>query len=206
MKIEEDEHSLLGTIQAQSPYTERIFNRTKSQTRMVVGAPRRQSMRYNPDNTSPLNFWYLPAPCNVILYMFLLEADKVENITESTRPEILLAQKIYTDLKEVRDRVARRARFRSKPARHPAGVADSVAPAKPQSQSTDGMSASQHTPRRETDKCRPTAKSHPFAVQSPKLRERVDAKFIPTRDIEGITPPHVKRSSPPQTDPSGFWC
>jgi hypothetical protein len=87
---------------------------------MVVGAPRQQSMRYNPDNTSPLNFWYLPAPCNVILYMFLLEADKVENITESTRPEIILAQKIYTNLKEVRDRVARRARFHSKPTRYPA--------------------------------------------------------------------------------------
>jgi hypothetical protein len=50
------------------------------------------------ERVMPINYWRLPVPCSVILYLFILEA----NATSSdTRKEMVLARQIYRYLKNV---------------------------------------------------------------------------------------------------------
>jgi hypothetical protein len=69
----------------------------------VVSLSRFQSKH----DASPLDYWCFPPDCtvncNVVLYLFLKEADKIEPTTEPSRPEILLAQEIYGKLREVKN-------------------------------------------------------------------------------------------------------
>ncbi|KAJ7270396.1 hypothetical protein C8J57DRAFT_1227042 [Mycena rebaudengoi] len=46
----------------------------------------------------PVNYWYLPVPCHVILYLFF----KVIESSGSSRPEIVLGQRIYENLKTIK--------------------------------------------------------------------------------------------------------
>ncbi|KAJ7821634.1 hypothetical protein B0H14DRAFT_3875868 [Mycena olivaceomarginata] len=84
--------------------TYRIFNDVKARGR-EISAPNYGVVSFpgsgSQDDASPLNYWYLPVNCNVILYLFLLEADKVA-VTQDTRSEILLAKKIYDQLREAK--------------------------------------------------------------------------------------------------------
>ena len=60
----------------------------------------------------------MPVNCNLILYRFLLEADKVTVTTKFTPREIFLAQEIYDQLREVKERQDRRSlKFAAKPAK-----------------------------------------------------------------------------------------
>ncbi|KAJ6559794.1 hypothetical protein B0H19DRAFT_1069525 [Mycena capillaripes] len=127
------------------------------------------------DDVSPINYWHFPAPCNAILYLFLRQAEEVEDITEFTRPEILLAQKIYRDLKEISFEAKGnpdRGEIESVKGTNfaLASVAELLISLKPHSHSAKSVSAARsHSPKPETDyhKCRPTAKhicSEPLAV------------------------------------------
>jgi hypothetical protein len=68
------------------------------------------------EEDGPINFWRLPVPLPVILYLFLREAHKIETIAASTRPEIKLGRDIYAKLKEVSDNLQKRdAKFTAQP-------------------------------------------------------------------------------------------
>ncbi|KAJ7277688.1 hypothetical protein C8J57DRAFT_1503536 [Mycena rebaudengoi] len=68
------------------------------------------------EEDGPINFWRLPVPLPVVLYLFLREAQKIETITDSTRPEIRLGRDIYAKLSAVSDNLQqRKAKFASKP-------------------------------------------------------------------------------------------
>jgi hypothetical protein len=47
----------------------------------------------------PANYWSLPVPCHVILYLFF----KVIESSVSSRPEVVLGRTIYTKLKQIQD-------------------------------------------------------------------------------------------------------
>jgi hypothetical protein len=56
----------------------------------------------------PANYWYLPVPCHVILYLFFKVIDtsvssRPDGTLASSRPEVVLGRKIYTKLKRIRD-------------------------------------------------------------------------------------------------------
>ncbi|KAJ7820550.1 hypothetical protein B0H13DRAFT_1921208 [Mycena leptocephala] len=68
------------------------------------------------EEDGPINFWRLPIPLPVVLYLFLREAHKIETITASTRPEIQLGRDIYAKLSEVSDNLQKRnAKFAAIP-------------------------------------------------------------------------------------------
>ncbi|KAJ7080697.1 hypothetical protein C8R44DRAFT_895296 [Mycena epipterygia] len=98
--------------------TFRIFKYKSPHERTGASWPALLTFYANQDREAnvPVNYWHLPVPCNVILYLFLVEADKPVSTTKFTAPEILLAQKIYKDLKAVReDQETRIAKFATKP-------------------------------------------------------------------------------------------
>lgn len=68
------------------------------------------------EEDGPINFWRLPIPLPVVLYLFLREAHKIETITASTRPEIQLGRDIYAKLSDVSDNLRKRsAKFNAIP-------------------------------------------------------------------------------------------
>lgn len=98
--------------------TFRIFKYRRPHKRTRDSRPAPLTFYANQDRkaNAPVNYWHLPVPCNVILYLFLVEADKPVSTTKFTAPEILLARKIYNDLKAVRERKERRiAKCANKP-------------------------------------------------------------------------------------------
>lgn len=97
--------------------TFRIFRYREAHARRVIAPNALEASVVaflpTPDQgTAPKSYWDLPdVSCNVILYLFLLEAKKVEDedVTELTRPEIRMGKRIYCYLKDVEDNLARRA-------------------------------------------------------------------------------------------------
>lgn len=90
--------------------TFRIFECTEALSQSVRIAPQTFKGRlitFNrnqfPADNETVNYWYLQVPCNIIFFLFMKEADKLdeEDITKFTRPEILYARRIYERLKRV---------------------------------------------------------------------------------------------------------
>jgi hypothetical protein len=110
----------LPALEGEATY--RIFNYRETHARSII-APVASNhgvvlfRRSRFQNDAPhLKYWYLPVNCNLILYRFLLEADKVTVTTNWTPREVLLAREIYSRLREVKELQDRRiAKFDSKP-------------------------------------------------------------------------------------------
>ncbi|KAJ7208323.1 hypothetical protein GGX14DRAFT_395980 [Mycena pura] len=83
------------TFEYREAHARRVINPDAAKA-VVVSFSRTRDL----DSNTPVNYWWLPVPCNIILYLFLYEVARAKNCAEFAWPEVELARQIYKDLKE----------------------------------------------------------------------------------------------------------
>ncbi|KAJ7894964.1 hypothetical protein B0H14DRAFT_3125468, partial [Mycena olivaceomarginata] len=127
------------------------------------------------EEDGPINFWRLPVPPTVVLYLFLREAHKIETITDSTRPEIQLGRDIYAKLSKVSNKLQRReAKFAPKPPpKTPSAVSQHASISVERSKSSDADTGPLHSTQDSKSRRKPPVES---ISEGPKSRAFPESK------------------------------
>jgi hypothetical protein len=97
-RVAEGEEPTFRVFQTWEKQARRIFNSDVTDAGVISFFATPQEK----DNTIiPTNYWWLPVSCDVILYLFILEA---RGIPEDTRPELRLARQIYSYLRHIKEK------------------------------------------------------------------------------------------------------